>query len=394
MRLIGTIESEKMGKRFSTFLSKNKIVNQCEMAINTDWGSDGYGTPLCKIWVYDEDQVLDAQKWYDLFLQHPDDPSFDVETTGLDELADIFKSNDGEVKEKAERTIPLTIHRLKQPFGPITLYLLLICGWLFIWGKMTTPSMQQFPAFLPPTPILSPAVNKALLYDYPETFVLVDKLVRLYGLEKLQDPNDLPEEGQFLLIHYLHTPYWQGIYHQLISHWQNSGHEWTFQEPMFEKIRKGEVWRLVTPCFLHYDIFHILFNMIWLLVLGKQMEGRLSPLRYVVFIILAAVVTNTSQYLMSGSNFIGFSGVLCAMLTFIWTRQRRAAWEGYELQRSTFGLMIVFILTMFAIQIGSFFIEINWHQTLSPGIANTAHLSGAALGLLLGRLEYFRWKAD
>ena len=102
--------------------------------------------------------------------------------------------------------------------------------------------------------------------------------------------------------------------------------------PCSKKSRREKYWRLFTPCLLHNDIFHIFFNMIWLVVLGKQMEMRLSLFRYALFILIAAVVTNTAQYLMSGSNFIGFSGVLCAMLTFIWMRQKKTAWEGYQLR--------------------------------------------------------------
>ena len=42
--------------------------------------------------------------------------------------------------------------------------------------------------------------------------------------------------------------------------------------PLFEKIRQGELWRLFTPCILHRDFLHILFNMIWVWILVKQIE--------------------------------------------------------------------------------------------------------------------------
>lgn len=96
---------------------------------------------------------------------------------------------------------------------------------------------------------------------------------------------------------------------------------------------------------------------------------------------------------MSGANFLGFSGVLCGMLTFIWVRLRHTPWEGYQLPEVTIGLMIFFILAMFVIQLLSFFTEFHNLASFSPGIANTAHLSGAALGILLGFLPFFSWRA-
>ena len=160
---------------------------------------------------------------------------------------------------------------------------------------------------------------------------------------------------------------------------------------LIEKIRDGEFWRLFTPCLMHNDILHILFNMLWLIVLGKQLEQRLGIRRYLLLVLLTGIFSNTCQYLMSGSDFLGFSGVLCAMLAFIWIRQKIAPWEGYPLERSTIAFMMVFILAMSIIQIGSFFLENQYQISISPGIANTAHLSGAFIGICMACLPCFAW---
>ena len=95
---------------------------------------------------------------------------------------------------------------------------------------------------------------------------------------------------------------------------------------------------------------------------------------------------------MSGSNFIGFSGVLCAMITFTWFRQKHAAWEGYDLLPMTMAFISLFVVAMFGIQLLSFFLEINGIAPITPGVANTAHLTGAFAGYLLARSNLFSWQ--
>jgi len=132
--------------------------------------------------------------------------------------------------------------------------------------------------------------------------------------------------------------------------------------------------------------------MLWLIVLGKQIEQRLTPWRYAIFILVVGVISNIAQYLMSGPNFIGFSGILIGMLTFVWVRQKRTAWEGYQIDRSSFIFMLIFIFGMAAIQLASFFVEKSFEWSFAPNIANMAHLIGGVVGYILGRLNFFSWR--
>ncbi len=320
MRLIGTIQDVKQGKTFSNFLFKQGIANHCEVAAN---GKE----VKCLIWIYEEEHVLPAWEWYQLFQQNPDNPQ--------------FQANPPPPPPQGEKT---EASFSKEPLGYLNFFFLFLCGVIFLISQFTAPLKESAPSNL----------KKALLYDYPNTKM----------------------------------PYWQGIYHQVVEYLNHKAPLTQFP-PMFEKIREGEVWRLFTPCLLHADIFHLVFNMIWLIVIGKQMEKRLGMARYFLFILLAAIFSNTAQYLMSGPNFIGFSGILCAMVVFVWVRQHKAPWEGYFMQPATFAFFAFFVLLMFGLQLFSFLLEVSLDKVLSANVANTAHLSGALIGYLLGRLNYF-----
>lgn len=392
MRIICTLNDKSKAQLLSNFLKAEGIDNQLEINTNNDWGSPHYSDTTCRIWVYDEDQVEDALKWVDAFQKDPTNPSFKKVKVEPTIVPLIFDGIDEPQIQQQIYTKQPKVKALEFK-ATITTYLLLICCILFFIDTTTSPHVTALPTYLPALPILASPLKKETLYDYPQTYEIVDKLVKLYGIDKLLTPETLPEEAKYLIQQYQSTPYWQGFYN-LLSHNQTLSQvpEQTKDVPMFEKIKQGEVWRLFTPCLMHNDILHILFNMLWLMVLGRQLEQRLKPRRYLLFILLVGIISNTAQYLMTSFNFLGFSGVLFGMLTFIWMRQRIAPWEGYPLEKSTINFMMLFLLALVLIQITSLYLETYHQLSISPAIANTAHLTGAAMGLLLGRLPFFAWK--
>lgn len=384
MRLLHTFNDKNSGEKFSAFLKSEGIDNVCETQTNTDWGSSDYGCSLSLIWIIEEDQIDIADRWLQEYTNNPRNPLFaKVEAPA--------SQKEYSLKTLSSRK-PLTITapnkpKLQQAFqdASLTLYVFLACIFLFLIGEITTPNIEVPPLHLPLVALYSPPINKTLMYDYPQAYAMMDKFIKIYGKEGLQNYDNLPPEGKFLLNKIIQTPVWEGYYASLEYYFSQPKPPVPPQAMLFEKIRQGEIWRLFTPCLLHANLLHLFLNMLWLVYIGKIIETRLGTARYLLLILLTAIVSNTTQYLMSGPNFLGFSGVLCGMLAFSWGRQKMAPWEGYRLAPGTYSFIFITIMAMAAIQIISFFIKAYFHIDFFPSIANTAHISGGIAGYLLGR---------
>lgn len=388
MRILCTFIDQKKGQTLSTYLTQAGIDNQLEITSNNDWGSSDYGNIKSTIWITEEDQVAQAHEILEKFEENPNDPQFHPHEIISTLLEPIHKIQ-GTSFIKKEVQIPLAE---VYPTGRTTISIIAICTFLLLVNYLTTPGyVENIAQTVPYTPLFTSPIYKMLMYDYPQAYEWVDKFVNAYGIEALQNLNDL-DPAQKALLKHASTPQWKGFYEIAVNHFKNFSLPWTLNAPLFEKIRQGQIWRIFTPALLHYDIFHLFFNMIWLLALGKQMEKKLGIGRYLFFILLTGAISNTLQYLTGGPNFLGFSGILCGMLTFVWIRQRNAGWEGYQMQSATFGFIAIFILGMFAIQFLSFVLEIYSNIKIAPGIANTAHITGGITGIICGKLNFFSIK--
>jgi GlpG protein len=140
-------------------------------------------------------------------------------------------------------------------------------------------------------------------------------------------------------------------------------------------IEQGQLWRLVTPIFMHVNLVHLLFNMWMLLDLGTLVERRLGWWRYVILVLLIAVSSNGGQYLWSGPNFMGMSGVVYGLFGYAWVRGRLDPTSGLYL-RSEMALWMIgwFVFCLFG----------------PLHVANAAHGVGLAVGALLGYLPSIR----
>lgn len=136
------------------------------------------------------------------------------------------------------------------------------------------------------------------------------------------------------------------------------------------ELQHGQLWRLISPIFIHFGIWHILFNMLWLRDLGCMIEAEQGSRALLVKIAVIAILSNLAQYAFSGPFFGGMSGVVYGMLGYIWMKGKYDPNSDLFLHPTTVTMMIAwFFFGVFGIM---------------PNIANFAHGAGLLIGMVWG----------
>lgn len=139
--------------------------------------------------------------------------------------------------------------------------------------------------------------------------------------------------------------------------------------PQLPEIRAGQVWRLITPIFLHFSLPHLVFNMLCLVDFGTQVELKLGWKRMLVMVLLFAAPSNFAQYYFDGPMFGGFSGVNFGLMGYIWMKAVFEPWSGFFMQPLT----LLLLIASFVLGLTGLFPVANW-----------CHGIGLALGVALG----------
>ncbi|MES2344937.1 MAG: rhomboid family intramembrane serine protease [Chlamydiota bacterium] len=372
MRLVATFEQEKEAFEFSLFLKKQEIPSSYEPQADPSTGALRY-----LVWIVNEEDIEDALLWAEKFRQNPQDPLFIMQSPG-------FIPPSGSVDDLKIKVDDMPKFRSRLT---LTNLLIVLCGLLFFWNAAEEAEIVQSQGLLALQMELTP-IQQNLLFDYPQKNEEIHNFISSHSLKEYEDVDKLPSDIKAQIDQIDLIPYWQGVV-DVIMNWHKTGWNYLRTVPLFEKIREGEVWRLFTPCLLHRDILHILFNMAWLFVLGRQIEERLKKTRMIMLMLIIGIISNIVQYFMGGPYFLGFSGVVVGMVGYIWMRERLAPWEGYPLQRSVIIFVIIFVAAMFGLEVISWLLQLFKVTNQSPAIANTAHIVGGLVGMWLGRLSAF-----
>lgn len=386
MRLIGKLENEKQAFVFYSYLLSEGIHSTYETAYDPEEKKH-----VVSIWIYEEDEVEKAQQYLKEFKQNPSDPRFvkvEFPQAPPQPPDTIAEAKSSEEKKKAGFKLQIPSKPRKRKVYPFTYFVIFVCVLLYFWNTAEQVTMIREDgregAQIGFTPL-----QRILMFDYPQSNQEVDKLLQKYSLKNYKDLKNLPSDELTALTKAQQIPTWKGILPIIMKKFKKVPSDEPVRGPMFEQIRKGEVWRLFTPCLLHGSLLHILFNMAWVFILMRQVEERLSLWKLLILIVIIGVTSNVAQYFVSGPYFLGFSGIVVGLVGFIWVRQKVAPWEGYPLNKTTFIFILIFILAMFVLEIVSLLTAIIAAKEISANIANTAHIVGGVCGILLGKISFF-----
>jgi GlpG protein len=143
----------------------------------------------------------------------------------------------------------------------------------------------------------------------------------------------------------------------------------------YHDILSGEVWRLFTPIFLHFALFHLLFNMFWLHDLGGPTERFQGSFRYIAFVLWSAAISNIAQFVFgNGPTFGGMSGFVYALAGYLWARGRADPRSGIYLP----GRFVVFFIAWMALGFSGLL------DRFLGNMANYCHLGGFVAGVVYG----------
>ncbi len=140
-----------------------------------------------------------------------------------------------------------------------------------------------------------------------------------------------------------------------------------------------EVWQFVTYAFLHGNYMHIIGNMFFLYVFGRNVNDKLGNIGYLSFYLAGAVFSGLGHSLLSSTPVIGASGAVAAV-------------TGAYLVLYPKTLITVFYWFFYIIDTADFlalyFIALKlilWDNVIERGMADVAydaHLWGYATGML------------
>lgn len=131
-----------------------------------------------------------------------------------------------------------------------------------------------------------------------------------------------------------------------------------------------DVWRYFTHALMHFSVMHILFNLLWWWYLGGAVEKRLGSGKLIVITVISALLSGYVQHKFSGPWFGGLSGVVYALMGYVWLRGERDPESGIYLQRGLITFALIWLIA-------------GWFDLFGMSIANGAHVTGLAVGLAM-----------
>jgi rhomboid protease GluP len=147
-------------------------------------------------------------------------------------------------------------------------------------------------------------------------------------------------------------------------------------------IRAGQLWRLITPVFLHASILHIVFNMYALIIFGRGIEARYGHGRFLLIYFLSGYAGNVMSFLLTVNPSLGAStaifGLIASEGVFIIQNRKLL---GARVNRSLMNLLYIAGVNLL----------IGFTTT---GVDNWGHIGGLLGGFIFAWFGGPRWKLE
>ena len=345
MRQIGTLTNEKDANTFVDYLLTQGIDSQCEPSGD-----------VFDIWIRDEDQIDQAKPMLTEFQTNPQATSFQ---SARQEASKIREQQVQARLQHAKNKMDVR-RNWQTPGGPqrrpVTMALVgisVLVAFLTQFGNFEPPSNGQIPQ--------SQRILAALLFLDPFAVHQAKIEAQLTATPKSFQQRMLKASIE-----------------------QNGADDQNAIVYRTWSLLNGQVWRLFTPCFIHFGLIHLLFNLWMLFQIGSLLESRVGSTKYLIFVLAAGVLPNVVQGLvpmgvdwlpktMQGTIiFGGMSGVLYGLFGWALARQQRGISGGLVFPPSTIFLLLAWMVAGFLFE--------NLH------IANWCHGVGFLVGMVTGYL--------
>jgi GlpG protein len=149
-------------------------------------------------------------------------------------------------------------------------------------------------------------------------------------------------------------------------------------------ISSQEWWRLITPTFLHFSLTHLIFNCLWIYILGSKIEIIDGKGIFLTLFLISGLSSNFGQYFITGDYlFGGLSGVVYGLLGYCFILDLDNRGQRYDLPIALYIFMFIWLLIGFTglLKIFGF-----------GNVANIAHLVGMIAGFMLGLIAKYTYK--
>ncbi|PSU32926.1 rhomboid family intramembrane serine protease GlpG [Photobacterium lutimaris] len=135
-----------------------------------------------------------------------------------------------------------------------------------------------------------------------------------------------------------------------------------------------QLWRFFSHALIHFSTLHVIFNCLWWWILGGQLERHSGSAKLLQVFLISALISGFAQFWFHGPNFGGLSGVVYALLGYIW-------WMGWLAPQRGLAIPKPYVVFMLA------WLVLGFADVLGMSVANMAHLFGLFSGCALGWVD-------